>query len=82
MTTTPQMGNQARHMAGYLLFDVLAASHELLPALRTGYTDLSMSSWHPDLLLAHRTLEELVLLPMCKALFPALCLYGPLIPGI
>ena len=23
MTTTPQMGNQASHMAGYLLFDVL-----------------------------------------------------------
>ena len=47
--------------------DVLAASHELLSALRTGNTDLAMSSWHPDLLLAHRALEELVLLPLCKA---------------
>ena len=65
-----------------IYIDILAASHELLPALRTGNTDLAMSSWHPDLLLAHRTLEELVLLSLCKALFPALCLYGPLIPGI
>lgn len=65
-----------------IYIDILAASHKLLPALRTGNTDLAMSSWHPDLLLTHRTLEELVLLPLCKALFPALCLYGPLIPGI
>ena len=65
-----------------IYIDILAASHELLPALRTGYTDLAMSSWHSDLLLAHRTLEELVLFPLSKTLFPALCLYGPLIPGI
>lgn len=65
-----------------IYIDILATSHELLPALRTGNTDLAMSSWHPDLLLAHRALEELVLLSLCKALFPALCLYCPLIPGI
>ena len=33
-------------MAGYLLFDVLAASHELLPALRTGYTSIMIDGSH------------------------------------